>query len=625
MSRGRIFLAGVFLILQGALPAQEKPVKITGSFSTGFYSSYTRGGGNEDQSIHFVPAGGQFDINGYYLTRDLVDYWIQPEFNAGPQASDAGFQGGNGIRTRVALLRRRAFPVTFRYANTEMKDVYFGSLSQVSSYTQQNRNKDLGLTFELKRPGLPNTTFDLGTSSVHSKSDLAMIPDYRSDSNHLNLDSSYKHWGWDFTGSASEQNQTSLLFTPTSDGPNTSLLKQKVTQARSSAGRQYLRDSDISIDAGYQSTSNLLLNQPIDLSTRYVNASLRMFQQRRWKTSFRAGYTSNIAGLLLTRYVAGLTGNGTIAPSESVLVPFSNTTSYLNFNGLTALTLSHGFGLYGNVDRTAVLTASNRNLNSQYITAAGGVTYSGRFRWGAFSGQYGRGFGFGAITAQNGKIEAQNYVATMQPGNMERLRFDLSVRGIDQRVLNERPEEEHSLAWDANVEIVLLRSLRSRIGGGRQQSKLTTTGNDFRTEGYTAHMDIEHPRFQLGGSLNSTVGNTLQAYGQLFSGVGVAGALLSPLQLIPSDLRGFTLTLRLNPWRRLELTGLWTRSVQHLEGIVSNDFEIVDIRLTYHFRKLEIIAGYFRSSQIFASFLAAYPETRRARVYVRITRSAVLL
>jgi hypothetical protein len=42
---------------------------------------------------------------------------------------------------------------------------------------------------------------------------------------------------------------------------------------------------------------------------------------------------------------------------------------------------------------------------------------------------------------------------------------------------------------------------------------------------------------------------------------------------------------------------------------------------TYHFRRLNLEAGYIRSDQLFA----AYPNTLRTRFYVRIVRSLRLL
>ena len=56
--------------------------------------------GEANQSLHFVPFGAKFDINGFLLSPDLLSFSAQPEVSAGPQASEAGFQGGNGVRWR---------------------------------------------------------------------------------------------------------------------------------------------------------------------------------------------------------------------------------------------------------------------------------------------------------------------------------------------------------------------------------------------------------------------------------------------------------------------------------------------------------------------------------------------
>ncbi len=606
-------------------PGGERPLTISGTLSTGYYNAYTRGGGNENQNISFSPVSGEFDIKGYYLTPDLIDYSIQPEFISGAEASDAGFEGGNGVRLRVSLLRRQVFPVTFRYSNVQLQDVYFGSLSQLSTYTRKNRNKDIGLTAELKQKGLPTATIDWGASSVDSQSGLVMVPDYNSHSNHLNVDCTYQRWGWDFRGFGGRQQQTSDLLTPVDGGIDTSSLRQKVLQYQSSAQRSFLQDSELYVDGGSQSTANLLLNQSIDLTTRYANANLRLFQRKRWKSSLHAGYTSNIAGLLLTRLVGGLGSSGSVAPDSSVLSPFQHTISYLNLNGLSTLDLSHGFGLYSSVDRTAVLAGNENSLSSKYLTTAGGVTYSGTYRWGSLSGQYGRSFGIGSVTGQTGRIEGQNYAVTAQPGKWDRMQLDISVRGTGQRVFNAQPGSDHSFASDGSVGIRLFGQFRTRLGGGWQQSTFVNSATDFRLKGYTAQAGIEHPRFQLNGSLNSNIGNSLQAFADLFSGIGVGSALLTPLHLVPSDFRGITATLHAIPLRRLEISVLWTRSLQHLEGVVANDFEIIDAYASFHFRRLEFRAGYFRSNQIYTSYLAMYPETERGRYYIRVSRSVRFL
>ncbi len=621
MQKSLILLTGFIVMSTGILSAQEKPLTINSTFSTGFYSAYTHGGGNGSQSIRFVPVGTKFDINGYFITPDLLSVSVQPELHAGPQASDAGFQGGNGVRTRVSLLRRSVFPVTFRYSNVQLEDVYFGSLSQTSSYSLKNRYKDLGFTAELNRAGLPNVTIDWGKGSVNSKSGIATIPDYQSHAEHLNVDSKFVRWGWDFQGFIHRQRQTSDLFTPLAEGTNSSSLEQKVLQYQASARRSIRKESELYMEAGSQSTANLMFNRPIDLTTRYASANLRLFQRSRWKISLRAGYTSNVAGLLLTQLVGGLGSSGSIAPDASILQPFQHTISNLNLNALTSVNLSHGLSLYGSADRTAVLVANDSGLRSSYFTTMAGISYAGTFRWGSLSGQYGREYGIGSVIGQTGTIQGQNYAVTVQHGNRDGLEFDFSIHGTDQSVRNEQPANNHSFASDASVAHPVFGQVSARVGGGWQQSTFTNAGSDFHTEGYTAHASIEHPRFQVNGSLNTSVGNSLQAYSQLFGGIGVESALLTPLRLIPSDLRGLTVSLHANPTRKIELLALWTRSIQHLEGVVANDFEIIDAHATYHFRKLQFELGYFRSNQIFSSYLATYPKTQRGRFYFRMTRA----
>ena len=90
---------------------------------------------------------------------------------------------------------------------------------------------------------------------------------------------------------------------------------------------------------------------------------------------------------------------------------------------------------------------------------------------------------------------------------------------------------------------------------------------------------------------------------------------------MPSDFRAANFTLHSNPIRKAEISIVWTRSRQHLDTILNNDFEFLNIFVTYHFRRINLEAGYIRSDQIF-SF---YPNTLRKRFYVRVVRSAKLL
>lgn len=608
------------LAIAAGLHAQEQPLRVNGTFFTGFYNTVTRG--DADQSVSFIPVGARFDINGFLFSPDLISFSAQPELTEGPQASEAGIQGGNGIRFRVTLLRKRFAPLTFRYANIQVEDVYFGSLTQVSGYTLKNRTKDLGLTWELKPNNLPVTIIDWGTGSVNSRAGIAGVPDYLSDGSHLNADTKYERWGWDLQGFAHRQEQRSDLLTSLDGGRQTGSLLEKVTQYQGSARRGFLGDSELYTAVGNQSTSSLLFTLPIDLSTRYAHANMRLFQKRRWKTSLRANYTTNLASQLLAQAASTLHTPGAVTTDETVLAPFSHGISSFNAQAMTTVTLAHGFGVFGSVEKSTILSSTQETpLNADYLTTQAGVTYSGKFGWGNLAGEYAREFGIGSVTGQSGTIQGQNYVVSAQRGKSGGTQFEVSVHGNDQSIQNVQPISNRTFSVESLVSHRIAGNFSARVGGGWQWGTIVNAANEFHTNGYTARAGIEHPRFQATASLNNSLSNTLPLYGQLLSGLGLGSILLTQLQVIPSDYRSMSFSLHANPLRKLELSAMWTRSRQHLDGYLNNDFQLLNIYATYHFRRIKVEMGFIRADQMFA----LYPTTLRQRLYVRVMRNVKLL
>lgn len=617
----RLCCGGLLAALAGsfALPGQERPLTVNGTFSTGYYNSSTRGEAN--QSLSFVPVGARFDMGGYYLSPDLLSFSAQPELNYGPQASDAGFQGGNGIKLSVSLLRKGIMPLTFRYSNVQVEEAYFGSLSQLSGYTLKNRNKDLGVTWELKPKGLPTTIVDWGMGSVDSRSGTAGIPDYESHGNHLNVDTRYERGGWDLQGFVRRNQQNSDLLTPADGGTQVGSLRETVLQYQGSARRGFLGDSEFSMDAGSQSTSSLLFTLPIDLNTHYLTASLRLTQRRRWKSMLRANYSSNLASQLLERAASTLGSPGAVVPDGNILVPFSHGMANLNLSGVTTVVIGHGLGVYGSVERSSIFSSQDNLLNSDYFTTSGGVTYAAKFHGGNFSGEYAREFGIGSLIGQSGTIQGQHWAVSTQYGSAGGLLFDATVHGSNQEVQTAQPLSSDSFSAEGSVSDRIAGSFSARLGGGWQWSSIVNAANQFRTNGYTARAGIEHPRFQISASLNNSLSNSLPFYDQLLSGLGPGSISVVPLQIIPSDYKAMSFTLHANPLRKVELSASWTRSSQHLDGFLSNTFELLNVHATYHFRKVQFEAGYIRSNQVF-SF---YPLTLRERFYVRVVRTARIL
>jgi hypothetical protein len=619
----KLRIAAAALIGSPWLPAQEQPLQVNGVFSTGYYSSYTRDDVN--QNISFVPVGATFNITGYYMMPDFLSFTAQPEINFGPQASEAGFQGGNGIRFTTTLLRRRAFPLTFRYTNVQMEDAYFGGLGQVSTYRLKNRFRDLGVNWELRPTNRPILYFDWDKSSSDSVSGIDLIPDAHSHGNHVKLDTKYERWGWNLGGFAHRQQFETELFAPLDLGTRTFTLDQGVNQYQADAQRSIWTGSNLHFTAGSQTTSSELFNQPFHLTTRYANANLQILQKRRWRGSLRGGYSSNLASQILNTVLNGLggLGPGAIAPDPSILAPLRQTISNVNFNGTTSVDLAYGFGLYGQADHNRVSASGQEavQLNSQFSTVTAGVTYSKRLSWVSIAGQYGRDLGNGSITGQSGTIRGQNYMVTLQHGNPDRLQMDFSVHGSDQRVLNVTGYSSSNFSAEGSVMRRVIGSLSGRVGGGWQRGDFSNAANDFQSKGYTGRVSIEHPRFQLSASLNQGVGNSLPVYNQLLTGDPTGTILVNSLPIVPSDFRGLHFSMHANPTRKIELSATWTRSRQHLDGILNNDFELLNVRATYHFRRLQFDAGYVRTNQIFAF----YPQTQRGRFYIRVSRAARIL
>ncbi len=601
------------------LRCQEQPLSVSTTVSTGYYNASTRGDAN--QSLSFVPFGARFDVNGYLLSPEFLTISAVPEVTAGPQASEAGFQGGNGIQFRTSLFPKSVSPLTFRYSNVAVKDAYFGSLTQVSGYTVNNRNKELGVTWEFRPPHLPSTTVDWGQGSVDAKSDIAEVPDYLSHGKHFNVDSRYDLGGWDFEGFAHRQRMESNLLASLGVGTTTGSLRQAVDQTQGSLRRGFLRDCELYVDGGRQSTSSLLFTLPINLTTRYAGVNLRLFQRKRWKTLVRGNYSSNLASQLLAQATSDLVAPGSVAP-ESILVPFSYGIANGNVNVTTSLDLSHGWGVYGSAEKNVILSSrSDGPLRANYLTTSAGITYTGRFRWGSLSGDYSRDYGVGSVTGEAGRIRGQHYVISAQHGNSSGLYFDGTIHGSDQHVYNAQPFSNRSFAAEGSVGRHMFGDISGSLGGGYQWGSITNTANEFRTNGYTARASIEHRRVQLSAALNNSISNSLPFYNQALEGLGAGSVLLPALQIIPSDYRTTNFTLHTNPVRKVELSAVWTRSRQHLQGILSNEFEMLNVYATYHFRRIEVVSGLIRSNQTYAF----YPQTMRNRYYVRISRTARIL
>ncbi|MBI5086085.1 MAG: hypothetical protein HZB13_15980, partial [Acidobacteria bacterium] len=131
----------VFLLLAAQLGlAQNHINNLSGAVTTGFYSTHAISPRN--QQLRFVPLTLDLDFAGYYGHPDFLSYDVRPVLTLGPQATEAGFIGGNGVSASATFLRTRSFPLRVFYDNIQREDVYYGALTQISGYRAINHNRN---------------------------------------------------------------------------------------------------------------------------------------------------------------------------------------------------------------------------------------------------------------------------------------------------------------------------------------------------------------------------------------------------------------------------------------------------------------------------------------------------
>ena len=192
--------------------AQEKPVSLAGRLYSGFFNTTNRNGA--ETGLSFVQLGVDLDLYGYLGAPGLIDYRVQPKLTSGPQATEAGFFGGNGVTLTTTFLGRRPFPLRLNYTNLRRENVFFGGITQVSGFRSKNHDRNFGLNWELRAPGLPEIYANYSSSDLKATPDISLLPDYRSKSRNAGLQVKDELGGWDLTGEMRRMKLANTFATP---------------------------------------------------------------------------------------------------------------------------------------------------------------------------------------------------------------------------------------------------------------------------------------------------------------------------------------------------------------------------------------------------------------------------
>lgn len=285
----------------GAGVGQERPLSLEGIVSSGFYTTSSRD--VTEVRVSIVPLSLNLDANGFLGDPGFLSFRIQPMLTTGPQATEAGFLGGNGVKVDTTLLGGRGFPVKLRYSNVRREDVFFGSLNQVSGFRSMNHETNLGLNWQLRARKLPQLNLDIGKSGLTADPNVSPIPNYDASNKRYALDVHDQRRGWEIDADLRRTGLRSTFASLSTAGFVSTRLDQNTDHAGVIARRPLWRGARVTFSGGATDNRNYFDSHPYSQNLRYAEGALDGGQGSRWQWRLRAGFNGNILGAGMSELV----------------------------------------------------------------------------------------------------------------------------------------------------------------------------------------------------------------------------------------------------------------------------------------------------------------------------------
>ncbi len=287
--------AMMFLIAGvAAVTAQERPLSLRATMSSGFYSTFSRD--VVETRLSVVPVSLDLAARGYIGDPGFFSYSVRPMLSVGPQASEAGLLGGNGVAADTTILGGRSFPLKLRYANIKREDVFFGSLNQVSGYRSINHEKVLGLNWQLRARHLPQLSVDLNRSDLSTDPGVSIIPSYSTVNRGYALTLHDERGGWNIDADARRTVLKSNFGALGPEGLITTRMDQDLDHAGAVVHKELGSAIGLTFTGGATKNQNRFDSHPYIQNLRYVDGSMNLSRGTRWRGRLRVGYNDNRLG-----------------------------------------------------------------------------------------------------------------------------------------------------------------------------------------------------------------------------------------------------------------------------------------------------------------------------------------
>ena len=595
-------LVGLLLFCATAqLPAQvtigdNLSMNLNGLVQAGYTADY----GNFVTSDHGFTVGGDAELGGSYYSPSFLSFAVNPYYGQSRlNSASQSISDSSGVSASASIFSGSHYPGSISYNYNYNSTGLFG-LPGFPNYSTHGTGDALNVGWGVNKPGLPNLSF----SFLEGHTDNTLYgenTDSLSNFHAFNAHAYYNIAGFNLTGgyTNSENNsQFPEIFTdlqPTTATTTDSGFNFGASHRLPWYGAFTANYSHSNFDSAYADTS-------YSGSVDTVNAAVTFHPIERLDVGVSSDYTNNLLGAL---YQNVITSGGVIQQ----VIPGTTSNAY-DVNGFGSYKISEHMFTLGDV---TYRQQSYYGSNFSSTTATGSFTYWRFLYGGTFSSSFSisdsatnpsnqGGLGFFGLVNYSKRFglwsvsAAGNYSQSMQTSLIGYTTSGFGYSGSIARKIGR---------YSVN------------LGAGGSNSILNIPGYGNSTEFFTAGVTGRY--VGVNATYTKTDGNSL---------LGATGLVPTPLPpvILPGDLvfyggHAYGIGLGSSPFKRLTLTASYARSFSDtLSGIVasSNTNESINARLQYHFRQLDMNAGYSKFLQGFSA--SGLPPSMLSSYYFGISR-----
>ncbi|MGA2962369.1 MAG: hypothetical protein ABSD96_11905 [Candidatus Korobacteraceae bacterium] len=588
-----LILAAQFAWGQGQQGPQGSGVQIgenTHVHAAGLLTGgYTGDYGDQTSSDHNVAASGDGEVSGYYYTPNFISFDATPYYNQSRADSNSqSISGASGVSTAVNLFTGSHFPGSVNYHMDDNSTGLFG-LSGQPNFTTKGRDQGFGIGWSALLPNLPTLSVGYsqgsGDSTIYGTSQMA-----NSNSRIFNLRSSYQLLGFRLSGSFNDNSFDSQYpaflagqqeTASNSHGHSFGFNANHALPVHGTFAASYSRSS-FSTDEGTTATS---------YTTSTENANANFHPTRKFEVFANESYTDNLSGALAQTLV----NSGAVPPtinlgssSQSLTLGGGVGYQFTNYlNGSAQVTRYQQYYFGTNLDGTyasGTVNYGKRLLDMFTFSASVVDSHSGQSsNVAGFTGQGANAVGF--IGNANyfhpfGRWATSGSFSYAQ--NVQTLLITYTTSSYNYNARLER-RFRHGIQWIAAF-------------NGSHTGLTNQPDTASRSEGYSTSFSMR--RFALNANYNSYSGNSLLSTAGLTPVLPTPGLPVSDLiNYLGSSYSG---GVSATPLRHFTVSGTYGRSISDTNagGISSsNNTEILNGQLQYHFRRISMLAGYTRLNQ----------------------------